>query len=109
MSGRNHAEQLDGADEAKPSSLAMYSASAGGDGDGTESAEAVAAAAAEAAAAAAASETEKAENAIPPLREAAEDAVEMEWWDEAFLTKEMRDDKVMGARCSRSPPSCCKP
>lgn len=49
-----------------------------------------AAAAAKAAAAAA----KEAAEAVPALREAGQDLVEIEWWDEAFLTKETRDAKV---------------
>lgn len=56
--------------------------------------EAEVAAAAAAAAAVAAKEAKEAENAVPPLREAGQDLPEIEWWDDAFLTKEMRDDKV---------------
>lgn len=54
---------------------------------------------AEVAAAAAAKEAKEAENAVPPLREAGQDLPEMEWWDDAFLTKEMRDDKVCVCAC----------
>ena len=99
MSGRNRAEQLDGGDDtAKPSSLAAYSASAGGEG----AAAAATAAAAEAEVEAAA--RKEAKDAVPPLREdvggggegegGGEGGVEIEWWDDAFLTKEIRDDKV---------------
>lgn len=42
---------------------------------------------------AAAGMVEKAKVAVPLLREGG-DEIEMEWWDEAFLTKSMRDDKV---------------
>eukprot|EP00903_Cladosiphon_okamuranus_P006751 g6586.t1 len=87
-SGRNRAEQLDApgddGNRAGTSSLSAYSAQ-------PEVNEAEVAAAAAAAAAA-----KEAENAVPPLREAGQDLVEMEWWDEAFLTKEMRDDKAAG-------------
>lgn len=96
MSGRNRAEQLDGGDDTdESSSLAAYSASAGGEG-----ATAATAAAAEAEVEAA---RKKAKDALPPLREdigggegegGGEGGVEIEWWDDAFLTKEMRDDKV---------------
>lgn len=65
------------------------------------------------AAAAAAAAAKEAKDALPPLREAGQDAVEIEWWDEAFLTKEMRDDKVgapaVCAPCApppRVPPRC---
>lgn len=39
----------------------------------------------------------KADTSVPPLRSTLEEdapAVEMEWWDEAFLTKESREEKV---------------
>ena len=98
MSGRNRAEQLDGGDDAKASSLAAYSASGGGEG-----AAAAAAAEAEEVEAAAAAARKEAKNAVPPLREDAglaegEGGVEIEWWDDAFLTKEMRDEKVFSER-----------
>ena len=47
-----------------------------------------------AAAAAGAGVAEKDKDAVPPLREAGDEAVETEWWDEAFLTREMRDEEV---------------
>ncbi|CAN0448174.1 unnamed protein product, partial [Ectocarpus sp. 8 AP-2014] len=96
MSGRVNAEQLDapagggsgseGGARAGTSSLSVYSAQAEAD-------ESAAAAAKAAAAAAAAKE---AAEAVPALREAGQDLVEFEWWDEAFLTKETRDAKAAG-------------
>lgn len=91
VSGRNHAEQLDdgGEGRASSSSLAAYGASAGGDGD-----EVAVAAAAKAEAEAEAKTAKAKADELPPLRGAGEEGLEMEWWDEAFLTKETRDDKV---------------
>ncbi|CAN0196718.1 unnamed protein product, partial [Ectocarpus fasciculatus] len=98
MSGRVNAEQLDagvggggrggggGGATAGTSSLSVYSAQAEADEN--------AAAAAKAAAAAAAAK--EAAEAVPALREAGQDLVEIEWWDEAFLTKETRDAKAAG-------------
>lgn len=86
MSGRNHAEQLDdgstgAGDRVKSTSLSSYGAQPAEGGSGDEM-EVVAVAAAEEGV------------AVPPLRDAEEEGLDMEWWDEAFLTKEIRDDKV---------------
>ncbi|CAN0314410.1 unnamed protein product, partial [Ectocarpus sp. 4 AP-2014] len=89
MSGRVNAEQLDapgggGGATAGTSSLSVYSAQAEADESAAAAAKAAAAAAKEAA------------EAVPALREAGQDLVEIEWWDEAFLTKETRDTKAAG-------------
>lgn len=98
MSGRNRPEQLDGGADAGPTTT---SSTVGLDDidmmDVDEEGAALAAAAAKRAAVAA---------AVPPLRGWAEEVeaeeerkgLEMEWWDEAFLTKETRDQKVKGSR-----------
>lgn len=81
-------EQLD-SDDVTSSALSVYGSSAANDAatDATASADY--------ASDAAAGMAEKAKVAVPPLRGEGEgDGVEMEWWDEAFLTKSMRDDKV---------------
>lgn len=88
LSGRKRAEQLD-SDDVTSSALSVYGSSAAN--DATMDATASGGYASDAAAGMA----EKAKFAVPPLRGAGEgDDVEMEWWDEAFLTKSMRDDKV---------------
>lgn len=82
MSGRNRAEQLDGDTDVK---LAGAGSGDKMDVEGGEAGEGRAAAV-----------------AVAPLRGWAEEVeaekegkgLEMEWWDEAFLTKEIRDQKV---------------
>ncbi|CAM9894544.1 unnamed protein product [Ascophyllum nodosum] len=91
LSGRKRAEQLDAAEGEKGSklstSLAAYGSAAVEEVGGVSEA---------AAAAAGAGVAEKDKDAVPPLREAGDEAVETEWWDEAFLTREMRDEEAGG-------------
>lgn len=92
MSGRNRAEQLDGGDDV----ALLKSEGLVGEGDAMD-VDAVTGGAGEVAAGA-----KKAEMAVPAMRGWADETeadkegkgLEMEWWDEAFLTKETRDQKV---------------
>lgn len=82
MSGRNRAEQLDSADDTK---LPLKDDAKGDDGVG-------------AAAGIGDAAVKKSEPSVPPLRDIGDgevqEAVELEWWDEAFLAKEVREQKV---------------
>lgn len=98
ISGRNRAEQLDAGDDVQPS---LSTTSPDGDAAAMSEGAEGGVGAVDAVAAAAAAK-KKAELSVPPLRgetvagegEGEGDGVDIEWWDEAFLTKEVRDQKV---------------